>query len=364
MKKKYSIFLTICFVLIISCCKDDGLDDVSANRTVIVYMASDNDLSEDAWENISEMQNGYMDKRVNLIVFIDPSDDPPQILQIKRGGFARVKTYPEFNSADAGNMKMVLDDVIRMYPAAGYGLILWSHGTSWLPAGVRLRSFGEDNGRQMDIQELAAALPVKFDFILFDACLMGAVEVAYELRNKTDFIIASPTETMYSGFPYGQIIPELLQPEPDLKKVATSYYNYYDQLPFALRSASISLISTGGLENLAALTNQLIESRTFDAETFDRASAQRLDVYREQYTFDFLDFMEKAFPDSDTAHLKQQLDETVLYKAHTPEFLGQYAITTFCGLSCYIPILNAGELKSFYRQLDWCRDSGFFLLFR
>ena len=41
----------------------------------------------------------------------------------------------------------------------------------------------------MNIDALAAALPVRFDFILMDACLMGSVEVVYELRNKADFII-------------------------------------------------------------------------------------------------------------------------------------------------------------------------------
>jgi len=364
MMYNYSIFLTLSFILFISCCRDDSLGLMQSNRTVIIYMAADNDLFDDALANLKEIENAFTEKGTNLIVFIDPADDAPKILQIVQRGAKRIKTYPEFNSADAEQMCMVLKDIIRMYPASGYGLILWSHGTSWMPAGVQLRSFGEDNACQMDICEMASALPVRFDFILMDACLMGAVEVAYELRNKTDFIIASPTETMYTGFPYGQIIPELIQPDPDLKKVAEKYYYYYNDLPFALRSASISLIKTGELENLAALTNQLIKIGSFDAELFDRTSVQRLDVYHEQYTFDYIDFIEKAFPDADTGPLKAQLDITVLFKAHTPEFLGKYAITNFCGLSCYIPNHNDENLNEFYRQLDWCRDSGFYRLFQ
>jgi len=77
-------------------------------------------------------------------------------------------------------MKQVLNDIIQMYPAQEYGLILWSHGTSWLPAGSSLRSFGEDSGEQMNIPDLAENLPIKFDFILFDACLMVSVEVVYD----------------------------------------------------------------------------------------------------------------------------------------------------------------------------------------
>ena len=197
--KHFFSYITLCLILFVSCSKD-AADDAPPHRTIIVYMAADNDLSEDAWVNISEMQSGFNGKGVNLLVFIDPVDDAPHILQIERGSSKKVKTYPEFNSADAGQMRQVLNDIIGMYPAESYGLVLWSHGTSWLPAGRQLKSFGEDNGQQMNIDALAYALPVRFDFILMDACLMGSVEAAYELRNKTDFIIASPTEIIYMGF--------------------------------------------------------------------------------------------------------------------------------------------------------------------
>jgi hypothetical protein len=78
---------------------------------------------------------------------------------------------------------------------------------------------------------------------LMDACLMGSVEVAYELRNKADFIIASPTEVIYMGYPYDRIIPELTRKQPDLKKVASDYFNFYNEMPGIFRSASIFRIT-------------------------------------------------------------------------------------------------------------------------
>lgn len=325
-------------------------------------MAADNSLSDDAWDNLNEMTKGYEEIGTNLIVFIDPADDIPQILQIENGGSTIVKTYPEFNSADPTHIEDVLNEIIGMYPAISYGLVLWSHGTSWLPADRPLKSFAEDNGQQINIAALAVALPIRFDFILMDACLMGSVEVAYELRNKADFILASSTEIISTGFPYDQVIPELIKTEPDLQKVATSCFNYYDLQQDDYRSATISLINTRELESLAAVTNQLISDQIFDSETFDRTSVQRLDIYNEQYSFDFLDFIKKAFSDADTNLLKEQLNKAVLYKAHTPEFIKQYTITNYCGLSCYIP--GADDLNDFYQQLSWCRDSGFHQLFR
>jgi hypothetical protein len=154
-------------------------------------MAADNNLWDVALVDIEEMKRGYTETGVNLIVLTDVANEAPCLIKITENGEQKIKTYQEFNSADPANINRLLGEIIEMYPSDSYGLILWSHGTSWLPAGVPVKSFSADGNSRMDISELAEALPVKFDFILFDACLMGAVEVAYELRNKTDYIIAS-----------------------------------------------------------------------------------------------------------------------------------------------------------------------------
>ncbi|MDR2286916.1 MAG: hypothetical protein LBE04_05520, partial [Prevotellaceae bacterium] len=294
---------------------------------------------------------------------MDVADETPCLLRITEKGEQTIKTYSEFNSADPATVNKLLGEIIEMYPSESYGLILWSHGTSWLPSGVQLKSFVIDGNKQMNIPDLAEALPVRFDYILFDACLMGAVEVAYELRNKTDYIIASSTETIDSGFPYDLIIPTLVSSTPDLRKAAESYFNYYQQQSGAFRSATVSLINTKELDNLARVTNQLISGQTFDIASFDRTSVQRLDVYDEQYTFDFLDFITKAFPDADKRLLMEQLGKTVLYKANTAEFLEKYEINTYCGLSCYIPHSSRNDLNSYYQQLGWYQAGGYNKLF-
>lgn len=332
-------------------------------RTIIVYMAADNDMTDDAWLNIKEMENVFEEKGVNLLVFIDPVNDSPQIRRIGQGGSVRVKNYPEFNSTDSGQMERVLNDIIDMYPASSYGLVLWSHGSSWLPAGTRLRSFGDDHGRQMNIVDLASAIPIRFDFIIFDACRMGAVEVVYELRDKTNYIIASSADIVYSGFPYTLIIPELMQPHPDFSKVAENYFDFYNRLSGDDRTATISVVDTKELERLAIITHRLIAGCDFHASTFDRTSVQRLDLYEEQYAFDFLDFMRNAFPDADINLLKAQLEKAVLFKANTPKIINEYEIRTFCGLSCYIPHPQREDLNAFYQQLAWCLDSGFYQIF-
>jgi hypothetical protein len=351
---KRILLLPILLIFLVTCSEDDSIihEIIPANRTIIVYMAADNNLSFDALDDIEEMKQSFSATGVNLIVFADIQGEEPYLLQISPGRETFIKSYPELNSADAGTMQTVIREIATMYPAEEYGLILWSHGTSWLPAGNRLRSFGNDSGAEMNIANLAKALPLHFKFILFDACLMGAVEVVYELRNCADYVIASSAETIAEGFPYHLIIPELIKESVDLKNVAQQYFNYYNSRQGAYRSATVSVIKTDELEALAAEMEQLIENFTPD-ETFDRTTVQRLDVYEEQYHFDLLDFVNKAYPEANVEKFVEQLSKTVIYKNNTPEFIGLYTIETYCGLSCYIPHPERPDLNDFYKTLMW-----------
>ena len=97
--------------------------------------------------------------------------------------------------------------------------------------------------------------------------------------------------------------------------------------------------------------------------SIDRGSIQRLDLYKEQYTFDLLDFVDKAFTSIDKSTFVNQLNQAVIYKAHTPMFLSEYEIETYCGLSCYIPHPQRDDLNIYYKTLEWYRAAGIYNLF-
>ena len=356
---KYNTIYSILLVFIITACsKEDDIKFVTSNRTIIAYIAGDNDLAGDAFVSLQQMEQGFSETGVNLIVFIAETGENPQLLEIHPEKEKVVKTCPVLNTADPAVLKEVLQDAIDLYPAQEYGLILWSHGSSWMPASSGLRSFGNDNGSRMNIPDLTENLPVRFKFILFDACLMGSVEVAYELKDKTDYIIASSTETIYEGFPYDEIIPELMQPTIDYNAVAQTYFDYYNTQQGAYQSATVSVVETQQLPALAIAMKQLCENNPVNMAAFDRTSVQRLDVYNEQYTFDLLDFVDKVFPNVNKDDFIAQLNKAVLYKNHTPQFIQGYDINTYCGLSCYIPLSSRGDLNAYYKTLKWYQDAG------
>ena len=51
--------------------------------------------------------------------------------------------------------------------------------------------------------------------------------------------------------------------------------------------------------------------------------------------------------------LHTALDECVVYKGHTPEFMSEFKIDTFSGFSMYLPCNGGAELDKFYKTLQW-----------
>lgn len=370
--KKYPVsfflFSLILILLTPSCEKGNDLVPLRPERTVIVYMAARNNLSEYALNNISQMEQGLARKELNLLVYLNVPGQSPGVLKISPGGASEtVISYPAHNAADPAVMGKVLSDIKEKYPADSYGLILWSHASSWMPPGTRPEtlSFGEHQGDEMDIRELEEALPGKFEYIVFDACSMASVEVAYELREKADYLLASPTETIASGMPYHLVVNHFFEGREGLGKAAREYVEYYQQKEGDYRSATVSLLDCAELPQLAAATREVLENAHFDSDDYHRDEIQRLDFDNPPASegYDFWDFFEKNLPAAELTSLKQQLGKTVLYSQHTSEFLGE-PIEAFSGLSCYIPHQDDEFINNYYKTLDWSKASGFDLLIK
>lgn len=213
--KLITLFIILC--LGFTSCSENETPEPRTTRTILVYMMANNSLNSFASKNIESMIEGATSKNLNggnLIVYYAPAGSPPELLRIKEeNGVVKkihLKDYEKQNSADPDVMRSVIGEVVSQYPADSYGLVLWSHGTAWLPSDYqnKLKAFGQDGNNWMEIDDLAKGLPDDlFDFILFDACYMASVECTYELRNKAEYILASPTETMADGWPYEEVLP-------------------------------------------------------------------------------------------------------------------------------------------------------------
>lgn len=369
MKRNSLIHLFLLITILLTGCKK-GNDDppkIGATRTLLVYMAANNSLNGDAYTNLNQMESAYNPAvHGKLIVYARLRDAAPAIYEIQQDASSSiasrvVKTYPEHNSSDREVMYTVIQDMQAAALSSSYGLILWSHATSWHPdPTIRLKSFGDDGGETMEIQALKDALPGNLDFLLFDACSMASIEVLYELRDKAKYTVASPAEVISVGMPYDKMLTHLFaeQLETGLKAASEAYYQHYNEQSGLYRSATISLIDNRQLDKLAQQVASFLEEHAPFWQTWIRDEVQRLDFADESPTagFDLLDFYNKNFPEADLSSLKKAVADCVLYQAHTPYFNGK-PIDAHCGLSMYIPHADNEWVHDYYKSLDWYNAS-------
>lgn len=350
----------------------------TVSSTVLVYMVGQNDLSGDLTANISDMMLGMKNAPYggNWLVYLDNST-APELYQLVRDGNGNVTkrtllTYPDQYSTDVTVMQEVINDVFARFPAENYGLILSSHADGWFksPRKIQPRAFGQEkasNGLSyyMDITDMADALAQvpHLKYILFDACLMGGVEVAYEFRHVADYMVTSPGSVINLGFPYNTIVPNLLKmTESDFSLVLNRYYTEYQNY-----FGTLSLVRLGEMEHLAAAFQTLMrtESGLARANTVTRQEMQTFEPDFPIYDFgqlvDSLGLGNRAATDL----VKAALAKAIPYKVHTKYSTINVSsqvvyneIHHYSGLSSYIPVSGEFSKLTFYKELDWFEASG------
>ncbi|MDR1980067.1 MAG: hypothetical protein LBQ39_00425 [Tannerellaceae bacterium] len=378
----YRSVLSLYVVCLLGCSPD--VEEPAFKRTVLVYMSADNSLSHFSHTNMESILKGAANDYLNggnLLIYTDPVDDVPQLVEVEKGaggviGKKIVKTYPEQNSASQEVMRSVIDEVFSsgQYVADSYGLILWSHGSAWLPSDYAdyLRSFGQDGNSHMEINVLKETLPDHvFDFIIFDACYMASVEVAYALRDKAGYIMASPTEILGEGLPYQQIVRYLFANEPVhqlLTRIGLTFYTYYNEQQAGTAypaSASISVVRTEALQELKEVCKAIFPGKEEEIFQLDVSTLQRLDYlsanFKYNALYDFGDFVSHLASTEAYSRYLESMKKVIVYKETTEKaYYGAGGGTTFpidksrfCGISSYVPQRPLAALNEWYKQLDW-----------
>jgi hypothetical protein len=301
-----------------------------------------------------------------------------------------VRIYPEQNSADAQVLRRVIIDTkeISNVSCNSLGLVLWSHGSAWLPNGIsinsnrgsiidstkslnRFKAFSIDNqlnhsnsdSAEMDIKALGQALKGFYlDFIIFDACFMSSIEVAYELKNCTRYLIASPTEILSFGFPYKQITPLLFDESFRPNEITNTFYDSYLKQNGVLRSASITAINTKRLDDLATFVF-LINSKSKNNEMVNTDSIQQFDRQKNYLLFDLKQTLLLQLDVLSDKILKESFNNTwsqcIISEYHTNSILGSLELTNCNGISIFIPTKRQTNLYNYYKTLSWYKASGY-----
>jgi hypothetical protein len=368
-KDRRSVLIKIISIILIipplfsSCLKEEADNrQLLPERTILFYMAGDNGLSEETQEKVDALVSAWNIADENrLLVFQDRGgENAPRLLEIKAGSNGKgmielLEEYKDGNSATTKVFARVLNDMVRYCPSSDYGLVLFSHSSGWFPTGTfaQPRSVVTDGDTEFELIDFARTIPNgQFRFIIFESCLMAGAEVVYELKDKTDYILASSAEILSPGFTplYGKMLECLYKFTPDLTAFASEYYDYCNGLSGDNRSATVSVISTAGLAPLKSLLARA-ESHVEHWEWVERDGIQHFDRRAKDYLFyDLEGYIKSIGTQEEINELAGILEGTILYKAATDEFmpgtLYGFPIKQHCGLTIYIPVAKFKELNT------------------
>lgn len=376
------LFCALAMALTLFSCKKAETEEiviVKRPKTVLLYMVANNNLSYDAENSISRLQNGYIPaEEGNLLVYKHCAGMDPVLLHIKKGEEGTVVAdtayrFPPRVSATKSALTQALNVTQALFPADSYGLILWSHGTGWIPplassssavqeqrsGSCPERTFGLDGKVELEIRDLAQAIPYKLSFMLMDACFMGGIETAYEVKDSVDYYIGSPAEILTESFPYHKIMQHIFKSTPDYAAVCKEYYDYYNAKSGAERSATVALMDCSKLAEVAEVAKRVFDQYGESIASLDLSLLQP--YFRgsnSKYFYDLKDLVDAIADASLSAEFAAALERAVPYKAATPYFI-ELPIRSFCGVSTYVPGNPADtKLADYYKQYKWNQATG------
>ena len=367
-------------------------------QVYVFYAPAASNLAPYISKNLSSITRSglpYGGSRKTVLTFAHMDRGEASLLKISTDEFGNpvsdtLLTVESGRSAsDPEIITRVLNKVVEEYPEDSntYTLILSSHGTGWLPKGANSnfgrgtiawdtpikKTFGSEKIDgvvwEISIQDLADAIPMKLETLVFDACLMGGIEVAYELREKVLKLCCSPAEVPGNGFIYSNFCSDLLADAASPENFSRVFFEHYRDaqqtgIPTedSYYGATVTVVDCSKLEPLAGLCTTLFEKYRSGIASLDPSDVQRfhrvhssVDYYRD--FFDLEDLLLKAGINAEEdAALQAALDACITYKAATDAFMpnfGGFYINAYCGLSMYLPNQGNESLDAFYKTLAW-----------
>lgn len=402
-KKTCSLIIATLFIVVgVSCSNGDSPDgpDVPVTpvgQTVFMFFPWSNSLLSDFRRTVEDMQTVVAQRSMKderIMVFMATSEREAVLFELKKqNGRCLTDTLRRYSDRPFTSrqwLTSLFSEVMTLAPASRYGMVVGCHGLAWVPVqgqrnarkrlGSQERIDEEDNlykeeridkegepndlmhfevqgpvttrfiggtypETQIETTDLADAMAdagLHTEYILFDACYMSSVEVAYELKDVTHYLIASPTEVLSYGFPYITMGKHLLG-TPNYKGIVDSFISFYSS--YNLPYGTVAVTDCTQLDALAAIAQQI---NAADAEQTNAAAAeptnaasegklntarsgknvpngvQIMDGYSPTLFYDLGHLM--SLKDAGTvltAAFAEQLEKTVPYKGHT----GQYFTT-------------------------------------
>ena len=256
----------------------------------LIYMAADNNLERFAIKNIKALQKIGSSKNVNILVLFDRSPGYDKSEDNRTGSDLFYITenpknmnddiiceFEELDMTDSENLYDFLKTANEFFPSDRIVLDIWSHGRGVYPDGIIAKGVVEDYttgygaANTMAICDLANAsrrfeneTAKKLDIIHFDCCDMQMVEIAYQLKGLTDYVVGAETEIPGSGSDYKSIAEYLKSTEYKADELSSFLVeSFYDFQKNSSIDFACSALKTSAFSEFVVAFNSFCDSLIF-----------------------------------------------------------------------------------------------------
>lgn len=212
--------------------------------TIMVFCAGDNELSPMIVSQLKDLKDAGHHKDVNVLVYFDANERgvPTRVYSINQNGrnchsrrsytyvdnlaSDNVKVDPNAGSA-AKKLAEVLEDPLEkeagealsiflafcreQYRARHYALLLVGHGMIVANDAFLPDEFPESSITLKGLGKTIDGFGGSLDLLGLHSCSMSAIEVAYELKGKAKYMIASEGQAYVQGWPYRKVLQKLFE---------------------------------------------------------------------------------------------------------------------------------------------------------
>ena len=186
----------------------EDFEIVEKDWAIYLYLGGDNDEEEVIDFSINQCVRALRDAKMDgselhMLALLDRNSvSGTWVYELTENGREAAYNWPEQerNTSDPATMVEFLDYAMLNYPAANTMLVVKS-GHAW--CGVCPDYSEPDGSAMMTIDGLASATADRdIDVIALDGDNMASIEVAYELRHSTRYLVGTQQDMPIDGLPY------------------------------------------------------------------------------------------------------------------------------------------------------------------
>ena len=399
MKYKYAIIfvLLILSISLTGCFINPPVPNIP-EWTVMIYLDADNNLESAGINDINEMEMVGSSSDVNIVVQVDripysvlAANNEGHLDDSSNSNWTNTRRYyitqdfdpyqissdlkSELGELNMGDPQTLVDFAswaVANYPAKKYLLVIWNHGGGFRSPTYTAKDIAWDDtsgGDRITMPELEYAISAisaqmgkNIDIVGMDACLMAMTEVAYQIKDYADILVASEENEPGDGWPYDTILGQLVvnpttSPEQLATDIVDKYiYSYpsYDVTQSAIDLSHMDTLATQ-LSNLALA----IMSDTLTPKNIYINAAYYSQYYGDPDFIDLYDFCSKVLIYSYNVQVKSialSIQQTLISSVVINSNYNGWSVSGSKGLSIYFPWYYAYNSNK-YNSTNFAQDT-------